>query len=752
MIIEYIILGFIITFLSGLFVVILKSTRNSITYSYCGAVLTALLWTVSILMTIINGDNPEIALWWTKVSFIVPLGIISSLYIFIHYFAGDKINNNFFKSKFNKTAIILIILAAIPIAFLIAYNRVVVSVIDLKTTFGPNQLSYIIYLVTAAAYLVLQLRIARTNSRGNFRAQTTLMSFGVVISIFLAILINLLLPFLTQIELRSLGPLSLLFFIFFTAYAILSSNLFDIRLVISKTAVYGALFALIIIGYLLLLTTARAISYHHLPQHFSEINWRSAISGLTAALLIGATLEPLRRFFQKMTDRFFYKEEYDTTSVLNNLSGELKNSTALEEALNSVMQILVRTLKLRGAISYILLHDSEGNVTVQTMLPIEYTNREGTGLEQNHFLIQYLDEHQAPINYTDIVKMVEEEKYLLEQPNKKIENLSKEELTQFIRTHAIRQSILKKMTTLDLRLILPITLNSQLISILFLGEKLSHDKYHPSDFNLIDSSLNILTNMIQKAKLYEGNQMKTEFISIASHELLTPISAMNGYLSMILDENIGHIDKKAREYLANAYISTQRLSLLVKDLLTVSRLDSGSINIQLKPIQIEDIIQDVIDAVQVDADKKRLALVFEKPSQPCPLIDADPTRVQEVLSNLLTNAIKYTPQGAVTVRLKAVKPKDKYAMSPGKVVVTVDDTGIGIAKNERAHMFQKFYRGDNDFTLGVMGTGLGLYIIKTTLEKMGGDIQYHSKSPHGSIFEFSLPISQQEQTKTTLYD
>lgn len=713
--------------------------KKPYTYYFLATCIMAFFWTLSVILTL---NDPSRVLFWTKVSFLVPPLIIAFLFGFIDNFSNYYIGTPFIKGAFNRSINGSLILLLIIASIVSLSDKIIQSVVNLHTTFGPYQIPYIIILGLSFIWLTVQFYVSRLYASKDTLGQLKIVSVGIIISFTVAILFNLLLPLISHQELRFLGPFGLLFFIFTTTYAIITNNFLDIRIFISRAITYGVIFGIIILLFSSSIILGSKMTAQGIDS-LSDINWKQLISSALSAFFIGLSYEPLRKYFQKKTDRMFFKEEYDLTTTLDDIASKLNEAMSLEEALNTSMSTLAKALHLKNAISYVLLQNSEGDIHIQSILPLNEKNRQGINMEQNHFVLQYMNESLHSVLFSDLTAEIEEEKYMLDNPNKKIRNMEKNQLANFIRHHAIKQSLHKKMTQLELNILIPITLNHQLISLFGLGNKLSNEPYYQNDLELIDQSTLILTNIIQKARLYEGNQMKTEFVSIASHELLTPISAMNGYLSMILDENIGKIDHKAKSYLENAYASTQRLALLVKDLLTVSRLDSGSLEIKPVSINIEKMIEDTITLLKPMADKKELTLVFEKSGTILPNVLADPSRLQEIIDNLLSNSIKYTPKGSVVVKCKLHQPSKKSLSDVAAITTQVEDTGIGIEKYERTHMFQKFYRAENDFTMGVMGTGLGLYIIKTTLEKMSGSIHYTPKSDHGetgSIFEFTLPV------------
>lgn len=235
--------------------------------------------------------------------------------------------------------------------------------------------------------------------------------------------------------------------------------------------------------------------------------------------------------------------------------------------------------------------------------------------------------------------------------------------------------------------------------------------------------------------LKELDQLKDDFLSMAAHELNTPIAAIEGYLSMILEENIGgEVNPKVKKYLENMFTSSKRLALLVHDMLNVSRIESGRIHLVYVNTPIEDVINQAIAEIGSKAKERKHTLEFEKPAKKLPGTWFDMTRITEVLINLIGNAIKYTdPGGKIEVSASA---DDKF------ITVSVKDNGRGIPADKGKTVFDKFSQVDI-LKDEVKGTGLGMYIAKKFVELHKGKIWFDSsvgESNHGTTFYFTLPI------------
>lgn len=233
-------------------------------------------------------------------------------------------------------------------------------------------------------------------------------------------------------------------------------------------------------------------------------------------------------------------------------------------------------------------------------------------------------------------------------------------------------------------------------------------------------------------KIKEVDQMKDEFISIASHELRTPLTVTKGYLSMIQEGTFGKIENPEIEKAINtAAKSNNRLEGLVEDLLNVSRIEQGRLPVAIELVEIDPIIRDIVSQIKVNADEKDLTLEYLEPEKKLPLVSADPERLRQVLINLIGNSVKYTEKGGVKV---TVGPKDDM------VEIKIVDTGIGMTSEEQKHLFQKFYRVQNEKTGKIIGTGLGLWITKQIIELMKGKISLESMEGVGTQVSVKLPI------------
>ena len=253
---------------------------------------------------------------------------------------------------------------------------------------------------------------------------------------------------------------------------------------------------------------------------------------------------------------------------------------------------------------------------------------------------------------------------------------------------------------------------------------------------------------ITKEKAEEREQ--AEFISTASHEMRTPVASIEGYLGLALNPATAHIDEKARDFITKAHESAQHLGRLFQDLLDISKVEDGRMKNNPKIINVNEFLKDIFDGLATKASEKQLNYIFmpdiidegkEKSLQPIFYANIDPDHFREVVSNLIENAIKYTPSGEVVVN---VTGDDK------QISVSVKDNGIGIPAEDIPHLFQKFYRVDNSDTREIGGTGLGLYLSRRLAEAMSGNLRVESKYKEGSTFYLEIPRMSSSDAKQRL--
>ena len=244
--------------------------------------------------------------------------------------------------------------------------------------------------------------------------------------------------------------------------------------------------------------------------------------------------------------------------------------------------------------------------------------------------------------------------------------------------------------------------------------------------------LGTVRTMKDITELARIDEMKTEFISIVSHEFRTPLTSIKGYVDLILEGDTGEINETQREFLGIAHDETNRLAVLVNDLLDVSRIEAGRIKLEMEPLAIGEMINAAIISLQPQATEKAVEVTAHL-SEMSLHIKGDRDRINRIILNLLSNAIKYNKQGG---KIDIVVSRDK-----SMVQVDVADTGVGISEADIPMLFAKFYKAGATAAVSAGGTGLGLFIAKSLVELHGGRIWVKSEEGKGSTFSFTLPVA-----------
>lgn len=300
---------------------------------------------------------------------------------------------------------------------------------------------------------------------------------------------------------------------------------------------------------------------------------------------------------------------------------------------------------------------------------------------------------------------------------------------------------------------------AQLHGAIFLGSKLNGQRYYMDEavalrkalieillamqnifrlrqlveFNKsLESKIEIATKELRHTndKLRALDEAKDEFISMASHQLRTPLTSIKGYISLILDGDMGKVPIKQRKMLSEAFSSSQRMVYLISDLLNVSRLKTGKFVIEAVDVYLPDVVEEEIDQVREMAEGKNIKIHYEKPKT-FAILQLDDMKIRQVIMNFIDNAIHYTPEnGKITVELVENQKSIDFKVS---------DSGIGVPKSEQHHLFTKFYRAGNARKARPDGTGLGLFMAKKVIMASGGSILFRSTEGEGSTFGFCFP-------------
>ncbi len=561
----------------------------------------------------------------------------------------------------------------------------------------------------------INFRKSAKRAKGVDRQRVDLVYFGIGASFVWGMIMSAAIPYFSPNSSASkYGPFGLLFLTAAIFYSLTKHKMFDLRGVVLRSMAFIVTQVVLIGGYIAVVILFAALFFH------DDFSMRDAIFAGIIALFISTTLPYLVQYFRKLTKTLFFTDSYITQEVINILTRELVGTIELEQLSKKALDTLNQAIRSRSAVMVTKI-ESEKNAFNQINV--------GAKLTIHSELL-------------DLWKSTHSEVFIADSENEDRE-------------------IALKMTQEGVSLAVRLHSHDKLIGFLCFSEKLSGRLFSDQDIKLVQIASNEVALALQNAQRYSEielfnetlkqkitdathelrktneklkalDEAKDEFISMASHQLRTPLTSVKGYVSMVLDGDVGKITADQRELLEQAYGSSQRMVYLIADLLNVSRLRTGKFVIQAAPTQLADVIETEVHQLKETAKMHDLVLTYEKPAD-FPVINIDEMKTRQVIMNFIDNAIYYTPSGGhIRIELKATDKVIEYR---------VIDDGLGVPRSEQHHLFTKFYRAGNARKARPDGTGLGLFMAKKVVVAQGGSIIFESEEGKGSTFGFSLPRS-----------
>lgn len=618
----------------------------------------------------------------------------------------------------------LVLLSLILLAVAISLTPLVVEDVSgrgdvIGVVFGWAAPVYFAILGIFAIWIITRLSIDAIKASGLVRARARALSIAFGLGLGLLAITNVLLPTMFDLfYLSAVGSLFIVVMLSGVGYSIVKYHFLDIRLFIARSLAYiftivvlALLYSVLTFG-LLTQITGEALSLAHEIIYF------------LIALVLGLTFAPMKRFFDKLSDRIFYKDHYEIQEVLNFFSELMLGEIRLDKLLNGSLKILGDSLKFD--FGYICVVDEQNRIVKQ----------EST--DDKEVSIGELAASLGPRYQGSIVV------------NNSFNGVSQvpKRLQKFLSANGIE-------VVLNLR-----TPANSSIGYVLLGAKRSGSIYTDQDIrllNLIASALGVAiesslrfeeiqnfnetlqdkvdaaTRRLRKAneRLRQLDATKDEFVSMASHQLRTPLTSVKGYLSMVLEGDAGKLNPTQEKLLKEAFTSSERMVRLIGDFLNVSRLRTGKFVIERKPVNMAELVKGEVTQLKPTAEARELSLTYEQPKD-FPEMDIDKSKIQQVVMNFLDNAIFYSkPGGKITVELYQ-KQND--------IIFKVKDQGIGVPDDEKKRLFTKFYRASNARKQRPDGTGIGLFMAQKVIIAHGGAVIFESKEGEGSTFGFRLPL------------
>jgi signal transduction histidine kinase len=509
------------------------------------------------------------------------------------------------------------------------------------------------------------------------------------------------------------SPFYTLVFGAFITYAIVAQRLFDIRAAVARSVAYASLIFTVAALYSVMV-------FGLIDTFIDDVKLRQLFA-LLLILPLAITFHGFKTYFDRITNRIFYRDAYDPQEVLDMLGSILVAEIDLHKVLKGTREVLSSAFK-SSFVEFILVENSE--------LVLKASDSTA-------------DERFLPLSK----RLKEQHKDILE--------------VEVMAPHSpAREDFADTGVAISLRL----KTRQQIVGFVLFGEKRSGDVYTGQDLKLLAIVANELSIAVQNAlrfeeiqqfnitlqekveeatkqlrhanqRLKELDQTKDEFISMASHQLRTPLTSIKGYLSMVLEGDVGAVKKEQRKMIQQAFDSAEQMVFLIADLLNVSRLQSGKFVIEDKPTDLAKLVSSEVDRLEETAKNHGVDLKC-KISDGFPTLNIDENKIRQVVMNFIDNAIYYTPSGgSIDVKLEA---------GAHDIVYTVTDTGLGVPAAVQHKLFSKFYRADNARKMRPDGTGLGLFMAKKVIVAQGGAIIFKSTEGKGSTFGFSFPRSKVE--------
>lgn len=580
--------------------------------------------------------------------------------------------------------------------------------------YGPWYGVYLIIVGFTINSIVTWLTTGYRNATGNAKQQLRTVAWTLGVSVFSAFLTNLIIPLATgSTQSALLFPIPIAVMIVGLSYAIAKNGLLDIRAATVRSVVY-VLSILTMAGIYFLLAYLASVTFF--KQNLSDGVSISPVN-IVLALVLALTFQPVRHFFDRATAKIFLRESYDLQQVTSKISAACVESTDL------------RVLVTR----------------VGTLLKESF--------EPEYLLVVFNDTAHDTISFGKVPQR-------LEVPRAEL----RDELASLVLRLDVPHERSKSIAG-----VYRLETSSQHLGYLVVGQKSNGHPYMRADISLVDLTVGELSIAIQNIfrleeirsfastlesevdeatselrrsneKLRELDATKDEFVSMASHQLRTPLTSVKGYISMVLEGDAGKITSQQRQLLSEAFTSSERMVHLIADFLNVSRLQTGKFVVDRKEYNIGQLVRQEVDNITQIAKSHNVKLTYTQ-SPRIPMLYIDEGKMRQVVMNFIDNAIYYSPDGTVV--------DVALTLEEGEVVLRVVDKGIGVPDEAKKKLFTKFFRADNARRQRPDGTGVGLFLAKKVIDGHGGTIVFESALGKGSTFGFRLPIKKLSDPPTS---
>ena len=581
-----------------------------------------------------------------------------------------------------------------------------------------NAINYIVFATFFSVFFLVVMwfgYVAWRKSDSIRRKQVAIYMTGLLVSSIPGFVVDLLLPALGDYRYVWVGPVAIIFFLFAIMYSIVKYRLMDVKTAVARSVSYMLLLIALAVVYIISAYVISIVIFQRTLTIDSRVNFMNMI----LAILLAFLYQPIKRFFNKLTDRVFYYGEYDADTFAREISKILTYTADLQLLTRRVGNYIASSLKAEKVAFCIPEKGIYGRTGRRRLSVVEEDVR------------RIMDYYYKNCSFPEVIL-----------------------------ANQVKDPELKKLLDIHrTKIVIPLLHQNQETGILFLGEHKSLG-YSSRDIEMLESiagelavsirnslsmeEINELNKSLQRRideatkelrfsnrQLQRLDEAKNEFISMASHQLRTPLTSIKGYLDMMLEGDLGKISPTQRAVLREAFSSSERMVRLINDFLNVSRLQTGKFTIDKQSVDIAQILRDEVSLLKVVADQRSVEMVL-KVDKKIPSLAVDSEKIRQVMLNMIDNAIYYSnPHKKVVITLK----------SSGKMIeFSVKDSGIGVPKSEQANLFGKFFRGTNAKKRRPDGTGVGLFLAKKVILSHDGEMIFESEEGKGSTFGFRLPV------------
>lgn len=686
-----------------IFIVSLRDIKSKINQRF---LLFAFLVLAYAIATFVDDFNfpLSVSIWLLRLDLFIANFIPAAFYAFSMAFSNYKYQKKWLSY--------LIYLSLLPLSIISFLPQTVTEV--KRGTYGVNIVGsgplYYLTLVYFVAVLAVSFAILYKYSKISDRVtrqQTSLISFGLGTTVAINLVVVYLFPYLKLVDIGNLitSP-SIVILVASIGYALLRHHMFDIRTVILRTAGF-----FVIVGLTAGLFVAGILASGALLIPGLILSPSEYVFILLSSVIAGMIFKPTTDFLEKKFNKAFAIESYDAQEILNRVGGLVASTVDVDDLCINLKDIVTSGMKI-SRIDIVVVRQNQTiyNTTDVNSYPTdeefkalgdedinidETTNQDKLAILRKYKVNFYivLKSHDAKVGYL-----------LIGPKNNGL---------------AYNDKDIKTLITIA---------DEAAVAFNNIGSFVEIQQFNKSLQEKIDAATFQLKQANEKLKIADTN--KDDFVSILSHQLTAPLATIEGNLSLATNGYLGEVNPKLAEALKSAADRTRVMKGLITDLLNVSRMATGNFKLDLKEMDLQKIVNAEVDFARPLAKTQQVNLNYHKPEQGNAEILCDETKLRQVVVNFITNAINYSPKGHVDVYL--IPKLDS-------VEFRVVDDGIGVPENQKAKLFEKFFRADNAKKERPSGSGIGLYLAKRVIDEHGGSIIFKSTQGHGSTFGFIIP-------------